>query len=129
MRIIFAVFILLLIFSLFVFASRDPVPGYCTLMGYSYEVNDSDINDVQRDCIFDSGHRCNAHEFYSGACGNEFVKTIPCASEGQARWLIQDCCEGLYPYNGFFLWHQTGDPTCTKFSFFQKILYWIDRAF
>lgn len=119
--------IMLILFALSVSASRDPVPGYCTLMGYEYKSErDSTSYDIKRYCIFDSEHQCDAGEFYQGNCGAEFIKEIPCASEGEGKWLFQECCKGLYPYSPKYY---LGDRKCMQLSFWEKISYYFWKIF
>ena len=88
MRYLLFIFVVLISLN-FVSAAADPAPPYCERMGYTIENRTL--------CVFDDGNSCNLWEFYSGECGSEYVKELPCVPLGEAVFSHEECCEGI-PY-------------------------------
>ena len=79
-----------------------PVPysDYCQGVGYS--VQESKNNTLL--CIFPDGKECEPITFYSGNCGKEYKKELPCKRAGENLKVFYECCKGLkeitkYMYN------------------------------
>jgi len=77
-----------------VYAIPNPAPIYCTEMGYATEMGSADENEY---CVFDDGGMCEIQDFYTGACGQEYVKELPCTKSGESNLPGHECCEGLVP--------------------------------
>ncbi len=90
MKNIIFLFIIIIISSTFTLAAINPSIGYCEHMDYTIEENK---------CIFDEENNCPIEEFYSGICGQEFVKEFPCVQKGAVFPTFEQCCEGLESTN------------------------------
>ncbi|MCX6818728.1 MAG: DUF333 domain-containing protein [Candidatus Aenigmarchaeota archaeon] len=71
------------------FAIPNPAAVYCQDMGYTlnYTTNASY-------CVFNDGNYCDEWAFYSGECGTEYRKELPCRNGGEPA-LVSECCEGM----------------------------------
>jgi hypothetical protein len=110
---IFVVFVLMISSSL---AAMNPVPKYCEHQGYSI---DKDGN-----CVFEDGNECPVLDFYSGKCGENYVKDFPCRNQGEVVFNFEECCDGLGPKS-------TGlsQATCEELDFFEKVWRWFAGLF
>ena len=97
-------------------AALAPWPSYCDHQSYTYE---------DGFCVFDNGEKCNAKDFYEGACGEEQVKEISCRQEGETVFSqFEQCCSGLEPDTS-----SLSQATCQKVSFFQSFWQWLSNLF
>ncbi len=89
-----AIFFLLFIISTIPTRSANAVVWppyvYCIQMGYETETTNEG-----RFCIFPDGKRCEMEAFYEGECGQDYVKELECAAEGESKLPGRECCPGL----------------------------------
>ncbi len=57
--------------SEFVHTITNPSAFYCTDLGYQYQITSTETGQGGL-CIFDEGESCEAWDFYSGKCGQEY---------------------------------------------------------
>lgn len=70
----------------FVSAIPNPASLYCTEMGYQ---------NVDGNCIFTDGTKCEEWAFYRKECGISYIKEVACAKAGEDSGIAKQCCSGL----------------------------------
>ncbi len=90
------IFFLLFVLSAVLAQSANAVAWppyvYCTQMGYETETTNEG-----RFCIFPDEKKCEMEAFYEGECGEDYVKELECAAEGESKLPGRECCPGLVP--------------------------------
>jgi hypothetical protein len=81
---------------------------YCVQMGYETETTNEG-----RFCIFPDGNRCGMEAFYEGKCGEDYVKEMECADDGESKLPGKECCPGLVPKQDVRL---KNDGSCVVFE-------------
>jgi len=87
-KVIFFLIIVSLFFTPTVTAITNPAPTYCTEMSY---IVDGDY------CVFPDNETCKLSDFFSGICGQEYIKELSCIESGGSIKPGHECCRGLYP--------------------------------
>jgi len=113
------IFIIVIVGLNIVGAAMDPAPTYCERQGYKVIMNETIDTSY---CVFNEMEKCNLWEFYSGTCGQEFVKPLPCVKNGEPIFSGEICCDGLkYPPKSLlrgFIGQSTCQPTSKIVSFY-----------
>lgn len=113
-----------------VFASIEPLYiGYsrtfCERRGYTIE---QDIEARKTYCVFDNQNKCEAEEFVTGECGEDYATIVPCRRQGEdVLFGLESCCAGLKPRieNKF-----GGQYMCVEnMNIFQRFWRWLKMKF
>ncbi|MDO8460097.1 MAG: hypothetical protein Q7S74_03240 [Nanoarchaeota archaeon] len=111
MRKILLFLILIPVLSFFVYAIPNLASSYCVEQGYNLS---------GESCIFPDNTSCPQWDFYNKICGQNYVKEISCAKEGETKGVSNECCSGLTsletskPIGGVCSLIVGGYPTCSN---------------